>query len=406
MVRGFSVASSGRTHQRISSIMRIHEYQAKKLFSKHSIPVPKGSVALDAQQARQIAEQIGGSRWVVKAQIHAGGRGKGGGVRIAETPESVAETAKEILGMNLVTPQTGPQGKRVSKVLVEEAVAIKQEFYVGVAVDRARQCPVIIASAEGGMGIEELAASRPERIVRQWIDVGQGLQAFQARNLLFGMGVDVGLIRPGIGILTQMYRVFESLDCMLVEINPLVVTEDKQLLALDAKIDLDDNAMYRHKDLAELEDMDEQDALELEASKHRLNYIRLEGNIGIMVNGAGLAMATMDLIKLAGAKPANFLDVGGGATAEMVTKGSEIILADKNVRGILINIFGGILRCDVLANGVVEAAKNVSINVPVVVRLDGTNVEEGRHILAESDLDFVVATSVADAAEKIGEIRK
>ena len=381
--------------------MKIHEYQAKEIFSRFKIPVPRGSVAFDAKEAGSIAEEIGGSRWVVKAQIHAGGRGKGGGVRVAETPEAVAETAKEMLGMTLVTPQTGPQGRRVSKVLVEEALAVKQEFYVGAAVDRARQSPVMIGSSEGGMGIEELAASRPEAIVREWVDVGIGLPAFQARNLVFGLGIDASLVRVGTGIFLQLYRLFESFDCMLVEINPLVVTEANQLLALDAKIEFDDNARYRHKDLQELDDPGEQEPLELEASEHRLNYIRMEGNVGIMVNGAGLAMATMDLIKQAGAKPANFLDVGGGATTEMVTKGFEIILGDKSVRGILINIFGGILRCDVLANGVVEAARNVAINVPVVVRLDGTNVEEGRDILAASGLDFVVADSMADAAEKV-----
>lgn len=384
--------------------MKIHEYQAKQILSKFGIPVPRGSVARDAEEARKIAEQIGGSRWVVKAQIHAGGRGKGGGVRVVETVKAVAETAREILDMTLVTPQTGPRGKRVRKVLVEEGLAVKQEFYVGATIDRARQRPVLIASSEGGMGIEELAESSPERIMREWINVGLGLPAFQARNLVFGMGIDPGLIRVGTGIFTQLYRLFDSLDCTLAEINPLVLTDDNHLLALDAKIEFDDNALYRHKDLLELDDPYELDPLELEASRHRLNYIHLEGDIGIMVNGAGLAMATMDLIKQAGARPANFLDVGGGATTEMVTKGFEIILADKNVRGILINIFGGILRCDVLARGVVDAAKKVAIKVPVVVRLDGTNVEEGRQILAQSDLDFIVAHSMADAAEKVRKI--
>ncbi|NVM21013.1 MAG: ADP-forming succinate--CoA ligase subunit beta [Desulfobacterales bacterium] len=381
--------------------MKIHEYQAKEIFSKFAIPVPKGSAARAGKEAKQIAEEIGGSQWVVKAQIHAGGRGKAGGVRVADTPEAVVEIAEEMLGMSLVTPQTGPQGVRVSKVLVEEALAVKQEFYVGAAVDRARQCPVLIAGSEGGMEIEELAKSHPERIVRERVDVGLGLPAFQVRNLLFGMGMDAGLMRAGTGVIRGLYRLFDSFDCTLAEINPLVVTEDGRLLALDAKIDFDDNAMFRHKDLLELEDAGEKDPLELEASRHRLNYIRMDGNVGIMVNGAGLAMATMDLIKQAGASPANFLDVGGGATTEMVTKGFEIILGDKNVRGILINIFGGILRCDVLANGVVEAASKVRINVPVVVRLEGTNVEQGRKILAGSGLDFVVADSMADAAEKV-----
>jgi succinyl-CoA synthetase beta subunit len=386
--------------------MKIHEYQAKKIFSEFSIPVPQGAVARVAKEARRIAEERGGDKWVLKAQVHAGGRGKGGGVRLAESPDAVENTAEEMLGMTLVTPQTGPQGKLVNKILVEQGVEIEQEFFVGITVDRARQCPVMMASAEGGMDIEQLAASHPEKIMQEWINIGIGLQAFQARNLLFGMGVDPGFIRAGVGILTQLYRLFESLDCTLVEINPLVATQDRQLIALDAKIDLDDNALHRHKDLKGLEDTDEQDPLDVEASRHRLNYIRMDGDLGIMVNGAGLAMATMDLIEQAGASPANFLDVGGGATTEMVTKGFEIILKDKNVRGILINIFGGILRCDVLARGVVEAASEVKIDVPVVVRLDGTNVEEGRAILARSDLDFVVADSMADAAEKVRAIAK
>ncbi|MBW2172053.1 MAG: ADP-forming succinate--CoA ligase subunit beta [Deltaproteobacteria bacterium] len=381
--------------------MKIHEYQAKKILSEFSIPVPQGSVVRDAKEARRIAEESGGDKWVLKAQIHAGGRGKGGGVQVADTPDVVENIAEEMLGMTLVTPQTGPQGKQVNKILVEQGIAIAQEFFVGVTVDRTRQCPVIMASSEGGMEIEELAASHPEKIVREWIDVGIGLQAFQARNLLFGMGIDAGFIRAGVGLLAQLYRLFESLDCTLVEINPLVATQDKQLVALDAKIDFDDNALFRHKNLMELEDPDEQDPLDVEASLHRLNYIRMDGDLGIMVNGAGLAMATMDLIEQAGARPANFLDVGGGATTEMVTKGFEIILKDKNVRGILINIFGGILRCDVLATGVVEAASKIKIDVPVVVRLDGTNVEEGRNILAQADLDFVVADSMADAANKV-----
>ncbi len=381
--------------------MKIHEYQAKKIFSKFNIPIPKGAVAYEAKEAAAIAEEIGGSSWAVKAQIHAGGRGKGGGVRVAKTDEEVATAAKDILGMNLVTHQTGPRGKIVRKVLVEEGLSVAQEFYVGITIDRTRQCPVLIASSEGGMGIEESAANYPERIVREWIDVGLGFQGFQARNIAFGLGMNPSLIKPATGIFMQLYRLFETMDCMLVEINPLVETQDKQLFALDAKIDFDDSALFRHKDLLELKDVAEKDPLELKASEHRLNYIRMDGDVGIMVNGAGLAMATMDLIKQAGASPANFLDVGGGATSEMVSKGFEIILGDKNVRGILINIFGGILRCDVLAKGVVEATRNVEINVPVVVRLDGTNVDEGRSILAESELDFLVADSMADAAEKV-----
>jgi succinyl-CoA synthetase beta subunit len=381
--------------------MKIHEYQAKEILSRFSIPVPKGRVTDNAQEAGKIAEQIGGTRWVVKAQIHAGGRGKGGGVRTAETPQAVAEVAGGILGMNLVTPQTGPRGTVVRKVLVEEALTVKQEFYVGAIVDRSRQSPVLIASSEGGMGIEELAAKCPDRIVREWVDVGLGFQAFQARNMVFQMGIGGNLVRGFSGVFSQLYKLFDILDCTLVEINPLVVTEGDGLFALDAKIDFDGNALYRHKELKDLADTGEEDPLERQAAESRLNYIRLDGDVGIMVNGAGLAMATMDLIKQAGAAPANFLDVGGGATTEMVTKGFEIILADRNVRGILINIFGGILRCDVFANGVVEAAKRVKIRVPVVVRLDGTNVQEGRRILAESGLDFVVAHSMADATEKV-----
>ncbi len=381
--------------------MKIHEYQAKEILSRFSIPVPKGRMTDDAQKAAKIAEEIGGNRWVVKAQIHAGGRGKGGGVRTAESPQAVAEIAHQILGMTLVTPQTGPRGTMVRKVLVEEALPVKQEFYVGAIIDRSRQSPVLIASSEGGMGIEELAAKCPDRIVREWVDVGLGFQAFQARNMVFQMGIGGNLVRGFSGFFSQLYKLFDTLDCTLVEINPLVVTEGDGLFALDAKIDFDGNALYRHKELKDLADTGEEDPLERQAAESRLNYIRMDGDVGIMVNGAGLAMATMDLIKQAGAAPANFLDVGGGATTEMVTKGFEIILADRNVRGILINIFGGILRCDVFANGVVEAAKRVKIRVPVVVRLDGTNVQEGRRILAESGLDFVVAQSMADATEKV-----
>ena len=381
--------------------MKIHEYQAKAIFTEYGISVPRGAVAKSAEDARKIAQELGGKCWVVKAQIHAGGRGKGGGVQVVNTLDGVSHAAETILGMTLVTPQTGAQGRLVRKVLIEEGVSVKQEFYIGAAVDRTRQSPVLIASAEGGMGIEELAVTYPERIVREWVDVSVGFSGFQARNLVFGLGLNTELIRSGTTIFLKLYKLFEALDCSLVEINPLVVTEDNRLLALDAKIDFDDSALYRHKELLDLKDPYEKDPLELEATKHRLNYIRLDGDVGIMVNGAGLAMATMDLIKQAGARPANFLDVGGGATTEMVTKGFEIILGDKNVRGILINIFGGILRCDVLANGVVEAAKNVDITVPVVVRLDGTNVEDGRNILAQAHLGFLVAESMADAAEKV-----
>jgi succinyl-CoA synthetase beta subunit len=381
--------------------MKIHEYQAKDLLKKFNVPVPQGNVATTSREARQVAEELAEGPFVVKAQIHAGGRGKGGGIKTAATLEEVEKVADQILGMTLVTPQTGPEGKLVNKVLVEQAQDIAQELYLGLVVDRASGRLVIMMSAEGGMEIEEVAARTPELIFKEAVDPAAGFFPYQARNLAFGIGVNPALIRPATSFIENLYRMFISLDCSLAEINPLVVTKGGAMLALDAKINLDDNAMFRHHDLAAMEDPDEMDPLEHEARKHHLNYIRLTGNVGAMVNGAGLAMATMDLIKAAGAEPANFLDVGGGASAEMVANGFRIILGDPNVKGVLINIFGGILRCDVLANGVVEAVKQVQVKVPIIVRLEGTNVEMGREILDKSGLTFTVATDMLDAAKKV-----
>ncbi|MGA9755984.1 MAG: ADP-forming succinate--CoA ligase subunit beta [Desulfobaccales bacterium] len=381
--------------------MKIHEYQAKDLLKQFNVPVPQGNVATTSREARQVAEELSEGPFVVKAQIHAGGRGKGGGIKVAATFEEVEGVADQILGMTLVTPQTGPEGKVVNKVLVEQAQDIAQELYLGMVVDRASGRPVIMMSAEGGMEIEEVAARTPSLIFKEAVDPATGCMAYQARNLAFGIGLSPTLIRPATSFIENLYRMFTSLDCSLAEINPLVVTKGGAMLALDAKLNLDDNAMFRHHDLAAMEDPDEMDPLEHEARKHHLNYIRLTGNVGAMVNGAGLAMATMDLIKAAGAEPANFLDVGGGASAEMVANGFRIILGDPNVKGVLINIFGGILRCDVLANGVVEAVKQVQVKVPIIVRLEGTNVEQGREILDKSGLTFTVATDMLDAAKKV-----
>ena len=381
--------------------MKIHEYQAKDLLKKFNVPVPQGDVATTSREARQVAEELADGPFVVKAQIHAGGRGKGGGIKVAATFEEVEQVADQILGMTLVTPQTGPEGKVVNKVLVEQAQDIAQELYLGMVVDRGSGLPVIMMSAEGGMEIEEVAARTPERIFKEAIDPAVGFFPYQARNLAFGIGLNPTLIRPATSFIENLYRMFTSLDCSLAEINPLVVTKGGAMLALDAKLSLDDNAMFRHHNLAAMEDPDEMDPLEHEARKHHLNYIRLSGNVGAMVNGAGLAMATMDLIKAAGAEPANFLDVGGGASAEMVANGFRIILGDPNVKGVLINIFGGILRCDVLANGVVEAVKQVKVQVPIIVRLEGTNVEQGREILSNSGLTFTVAADMLDAAKQV-----
>jgi succinyl-CoA synthetase beta subunit len=381
--------------------MKIHEYQAKDLLKQFQVPVPRGDMATTSRQARQVAEELAEGPFVVKAQIHAGGRGKGGGIKTAATFAEVEQVADQILGMTLVTPQTGPEGKVVNKVLVEQAQDIAQELYLGMVVDRTLGRPVIMMSAAGGMEIEEVAARTPELIFKEVVNPATGCLPFQARNLAFGIGLAPTLIRPATSFIGNLYRLFISLDCSLAEINPLVVTKDGAMLALDAKLNLDDNALFRHHELAAMEDPEEMDPLEHEAQKHHLNYIRLTGNVGAMVNGAGLAMATMDLIKAAGAEPANFLDVGGGASADMVANGFRIILGDPNVKGVLINIFGGILRCDVLAHGVVEAVQQAQVKVPIIVRLEGTNVEQGREILNQSGLTFTVATDMRDSAEKV-----
>lgn len=386
--------------------MNIHEYQAKELFRKFDIPIPRGRVAFNVDEAKEIAAELAVLPVVVKAQIHAGGRGKGGGVKLADSQEEVARVAGEILGMTLVTHQTGPEGKIVGKVLVEEGLAIDKELYLGVVPDRATASLVFMASEAGGMDIEEVAASTPEKIIKQQVKPGEGLQPFQARVLAYGLNLEPEVLKQFIPLVSKLYNLFMKYDCSLVEINPLVITKDKKLIALDAKINFDDNALYRQKEIVDYRDRSEEEALEVEASKYHLNYIKLDGNIGNMVNGAGLAMATMDIIKLAGAEPANFLDVGGGASAEMVENGFRIILSDKNVKGVLINIFGGILRCDILARGVVEAANKVGVQVPVVIRMEGTNVKEGRRILDESGLDLQVAKDVWDAASKVAEIAR
>ena len=386
--------------------MKIHEYQAKELFRNANIPVPAGEVAFSVDEACTTAENLGSYPVVIKAQIHAGGRGKGGGVKLANSREEVKNTASHILNMNLVTPQTGPEGKLVKKILVEEGLNIARELYLSILPDRATASIVIMASQAGGMDIEEVAAQSPEKIVRVAVNPLTGIQSYHCREVAFGLDLSPEVAKQFYSMLANLYRLFISRDCSLVEINPLVVTEEKSIVALDAKIDIDSNGLYRQKDLEELRDTDEEDPLEVEASRFNLNYINLSGNVGNMVNGAGLAMATMDIIKKAGAEPANFLDVGGGADAEMVENGFRIILADENVKAILINIFGGILRCDVLAEGVVQAAQKTGINVPVVIRMEGTNVDEGRRILADSGLNLITAVDLKDAADKIAEIVK
>jgi succinyl-CoA synthetase beta subunit len=384
--------------------MKIHEYQAKELFKKYNIPIPDGDVAFNPDEAKKVAENLGQFPVIVKAQIHAGGRGKGGGVKLAETIDEVTGIAGEIIGMNLITHQTGPQGKRVKKVLVEQGLNIAKELYLSIIPDRATAKIVIMASRAGGMDIEEVAAETPEKIIKVFIDPLMGIQPFHCREVAFGLNLSSSVMKPFVSMLGSLYRLFMDYDCSLVEINPLVITAEDAVIALDAKVDFDDNALYRHKDIIEYRDIDEEDPLEVEASKFNLNYIKLDGNVGNMVNGAGLAMATMDIIKLAGAEPANFLDVGGGASAEMVENGFRIMLGDKNVKGILINIFGGILRCDVLAEGVVKAAEKTGITVPVVIRMEGTNVEQGRKILAESGLNLTTASDMKDAAQKVAEL--
>src|SRR5216117_1727393 len=350
--------------------MKIHEYQAKQILARYNVRIPRGEVAYTKEEARQIAERIGGTV-VVKAQIHAGGRGKGGGVKLAKSPDEAAEIAGRMLGMNLVTAQTGPEGRQVQKVLVEEGLDIRKELYLGIVIDRQTGKPVFMASASGGMDIEEVASKNPELILREYIEPGLGLQAFQARRLAFGIGLAPELVHDSVQFMIALYKAFEDTDSSLAEINPFLVTGGNTVYALDAKMNFDDNALYRHKDVRELRDLNEEDPLEIEASKFGLNYIKLDGNVACMVNGAGLAMGTMDIIKIAGGSPANFLDVGGGASAEQVKNAFRILLSDTNVKAVLINIFGGILRCDTLATGVVAAARDLNIKVPIVVRMEG-----------------------------------
>ena len=386
--------------------MKIHEYQAKSVLARFGVPVPRGEVAFSAAEVGEIARHLGGDIVVVKAQIHAGGRGKGGGVKLAKSPDEAALIAKQIIGMTLVTHQTGPEGRRVGRVLIEEGLRIERELYLSIVIDRAAACPVVIASAAGGMDIEEIAASEPEKILREFIDPGIGIVPFQARKLAFGMGLEAGPAQKLVKVLDAIYKVFIETDASMIEINPLILTKGGDLLALDAKVTLDDNALYRHQDLRELRDLSEEDPLEVEASKFSLNYIRLDGNIGCMVNGAGLAMATMDIIKLAGGEPANFLDVGGGASAEQIRNAFKILTSDKNVHAVLINIFGGILRCDVLAQGVIAAVEELAVPVPIVIRMEGTNVEEGKRLLKESGLNFTTADSMGEAADSVVALAK
>jgi succinyl-CoA synthetase beta subunit len=383
--------------------MKVHEYQAKEILKNYGVPIPKGGVAETPEEARKIAEEIGGKALVVKAQIHAGGRGKGGGVAVVNSADEAERTAEKILGMTLVTHQTGPEGRIVRKVLVEEGVDIKEELYLGVVIDRSKACPVIMASREGGVEIEKVAEEAPAKIVKEWINPIIGFRPFQMNKIGYALEFEPGQVEKMKSSLLGLYRAFHEKDCLLAEINPLVLTGSGDFIALDAKMNFDDNGLFRHKEIVALRDLDEEAPLEIEASKYNLNYIKLDGNVGCMVNGAGLAMATMDIIKIVGAEPANFLDVGGGATTEMVKNGFKILMADPDVRVVFINIFGGILRCDTLARGVTEAVREVKVNVPVVVRLEGTNVEEGRRILKESGLHFVMGVGMNDAAEKVAE---
>ena len=381
--------------------MKIHEYQAKQILARFTVKVPRGDVASTPDDVREVVERLGGGTVVVKAQIHAGGRGKAGGVKVVKGADAAAEAATALLGKTLVTHQTGPEGRIVQRVLIEEGLGIARELYLGLEIDRATGRADFMASTEGGVEIEEVAANHPEKILRESVDPAVGFQAFQARKLAFGLGLTGALINEGVQFLTSLYQAFEATDASLAEINPLIVTSDNHLLALDAKMNFDDNALFRHPDIRALRDINEEDPLEVKATNYGLNYIRLEGSVGCMVNGAGLAMSTMDIIQYAGGSPANFLDVGGGANEEQVRHGFEIILGDPNVRAVLINIFGGIMRCDIVANGVVSASRQLGITVPVVVRLEGTNVELGQKILAESGLNFIVAQGMKDAAEKV-----
>ena len=386
--------------------MKIHEYQAKSVLARYGVPVPRGEVAFSPAEAGAIARRLGGNVVVVKAQIHAGGRGKGGGIKLATSPEDAELIATQMLGMTLVTHQTGPEGKKVGRVLVEEGLQIERELYLSILIDRAAEAPVFIASSEGGMDIEEVAASHPEKILNEVVNRGTGIVPFQARKLAFGMRLEAGPANKFVKVLESIYKAFIDTDASMIEINPLIVTKSGDLLVLDAKVTFDDNALYRHADLRDFRDTSEEDPLEVEASKFALNYIRLDGNIGCMVNGAGLAMATMDIIKLAGGEPANFLDVGGGANAEQIKNAFRILMADRNVKAVLINIFGGILRCDVLAAGVIGAVKELGVPVPIVIRMEGTNVEEGKRMLKESGLNFSTADSMGEAADRVVALAK
>lgn len=381
--------------------MKIHEYQSKDILKKFNVAIPKGKVAFNVDEAVNAAIEIGGDIWVVKAQIHAGGRGKGGGVKLAKSIDEVRTLASQILGMTLVTHQTGSEGKVVKRLLIEQGINIAKELYAGIVLDRSTSKNVFMVSTEGGVEIEKVAEESPEKILRETIDPGIGFMPFQAKKLAFGLGLEDEAYKNGVKFLTALYKAYEATDASLAEINPLVLTKEGFVMALDAKMNFDDNALYRHPEIVDLRDLDEESPLEVEASKSHLNYIKLDGNVGCMVNGAGLAMATMDIIKLTGGEPANFLDVGGGANVETVSNGFKIILSDPNVKAILINIFGGIVRCDRVAQGVIEAAQRVSVNLPVVVRLEGTNAKEGAELLKNSGLNFAVASDLKDAAEKV-----
>ena len=385
--------------------MKIHEFQAKEILAKFGVPIPKGEVAETPGQAREIASKIG-PRVVVKAQVHAGGRGKGGGVKLANNPEEAEKLAGKILGMNLVTHQTGPEGKLVKRVLVEEALDIDRELYIGIVINRASESPVVMVSPKGGMEIEKVAAETPELIFKEYINISTGFGGFHARNLGFKLGLQGNTLKQAVKFLLALYKAFESSDASLAEINPLLITKQGEVLALDAKMNFDDNALARHPEIKNMRDLNEEDELEVEASKFGLNYIKLDGNVGCMVNGAGLAMATMDIIMHSGGMPANFLDVGGGVSEEAVKSAFKILVSDKDVKAALINIFGGIVRCDLVANGIVKAARNLDIKIPMVVRLEGTNVQLGKKILEESGLSFSAASSMKEAAEKVVPLAK
>jgi len=386
--------------------MKIHEYQAKEILRKYNVPVPEGKAVFTVDQAVKAAKKIGGKVSVVKAQIHAGGRGKGGGVKVAKGIPEVRKYAKQILGMNLVTHQTGPEGRIVKRLLVEQGVNIKKEFYVGITLDRASSQNVVMASTEGGVEIEKVAAETPEKILKEKVDPAIGLQPYQARKLAFGLGLSGVQFKNAVKFLMSLYKAYEATDASIAEINPLVVTKEGDVIALDAKMNFDDNALYRHPDIVKYRDFEEEETSEIEASKYDLNYIKLDGNVGCMVNGAGLAMATMDIIKLAGGEPANFLDVGGTANKETVANGFKIILSDPNVKAILINIFGGIVRCDRVAQGVIDAVNEIKVELPIVIRLEGTNAEEAAVLLYKSGMNFEVASDLEDAAKKVTQILK